>query len=206
MKTLKSIILFIAELFYSNIRKEVILGLTLSFKQPLNRAQQFKSSEEEKEKILEILNDKSGEKKYVLVNFCNKSHYLGENRVRIISDMLNLHIKNNYEMQRLQHEKIGVLEMYFTVKKFVENLPIEVLKKTSELVKLGAQEYFENEKGNYYIDWMTAPKKRNTLGWKILQLSKKISTNKTSLHVATGMILSTILSEISEKNGLSFGI
>jgi hypothetical protein len=162
--------------------------------------------EEEKKKIKKILKDKTGEKKFVLVNFCNRPYYLREERVKIISHMLGLYIKDDPEMQRLQNEKIAVLEMYFTVRKFVENLPIEALQEMSELVKSGAQEYFETEKVNYPTDWMNVPKEGNSYGWRDLQLSKKIYTKKSFLYVATGMILSSILSDISHKGGLSFGI
>lgn len=198
-----------------NVQDRVAFGLTLAFMDSLNYARQFDIPKSEEEKIMGILDRNKNNKKYELINF----HYskLGEERLALISEILlhyaKIPIKVDSEKVKQLPPYLGetliekytrnkdnsTLEMYYLVEKFVRNIPAQSLEKISEIVKSGASKYYQENK-QYKEKW------KGCLGEKYLKLAVEISNNKDSLYIATGMIISSLLSHNLGRTSLTFSI
>lgn len=185
-----------------NFLMRVLFGLTLAFREPLNNARQWNIPEDQKQKIMEILRGETEKNpKYILINFCNRYYHLGDERQAAMSDILATYAKSDPEMQKLQSDNMSVLEMYKIVRQFVEKIPLEVLQTLLTIVQLGAGEYFKAEKDKYAKE-----EYKDSHGYKVWKLSEEISIDNDSALIATGMFISTALSDICGKSGLRFGI
>ena len=193
-----------------NIQDEVALGVTSNFLMPLWWARQSSTiSEGEKEKMTKILDEHWGNRKNYFNHFC-KSYYLGEERWNEIFKILAHHVKisSNETSTRIGQllpnleenpKENSTLDMYYLAQEFIKTIPTESLKKISEIVKLGADAYFQTNKEN-------EEKWRETRANEPLQAAKVISTDRDSLFFGTGMMISSILSSVLGKTGLRMGI
>lgn len=197
------------EIFKQKTKEKIVLGLTLSFLPSLNIERQFSKSENEKKKIEEILNKykKFSTQLYFYLNeVCKRpNYYFGKKQYNAISQIL-LHyakIPDTVKQLPLNSEKKfieksipskynSVLGMYYLVKKFIEEISKKDLVIISEIVKSGAKKYYQENK-QYEEEWQGSLAEHN------LNSIKAILIKKNSLNVATGMIISSILSDCLEK-------
>jgi len=156
---------------YEKIKNEIFLGLSLSLK-------------------LQI----GDQSKYYLMNFCSRPYHLGESEELLLGILLP-YIKDSVILKNLSKCN-DPEQIFYTLEGFVEELPFLVVNKLIKTTKDGALSYFESKKGDY-----TGNQFQNSLGRELWEESREIILEKNSLYIATGMFISSLLSNKFQKTG-----
>lgn len=193
------------------MEERILLGLGITFFKPLsstiNSGCASENEKKEAEKMWDKLNARITDKDYTLINFCggltlwSRYYNLGDERVQSIKHLFRESIKDFEEFSDLRN-KHTVVEKYHIAESIFQKIPIETLKGISEIVKLGAAEFFENKK----LVIKDCPDSDDRVSILRVRLAKLVSTQNEFLFVAVGIVLAVMLSDISGNTGLHSNI
>ena len=193
-----------------DVKGNVSLGVTLGFLRPLGDTigDTTKMTEKENQKVEELWEQNKKNEKRRLMNVCQRYYsFLGEFKDEtstIIYQTILYYgkISSNklFEGEKLLKSK-STLEKYYLVQELIEKIPAQVIETISENIKFGLNSYYEQKK-QYEEEW----KKENILEGEFLEIAKEILTDPNSAYIATGMIITGILSNELGQTGFRGGI